>query len=185
MNYKDNEVNAASFNTRNYGEIQLDKAIDVRNRREALNIDATKEFLTQFFASPILTNEGMKYKTIEEFNKTELVKTNESIKKNYTDLKILGFPNSFNLNSDHNIAASISTDNVKLDNLYNDFRHEFVVKAFNECGYKAEIIETRESPKVPQILDNFIESIFKKLELDEYVEKREELLADSYKKTWL
>ena len=33
MNYKDNEVNAASFNTRNYGEIQLDKAIDVRNRR--------------------------------------------------------------------------------------------------------------------------------------------------------
>ena len=179
MNYKDNEVNA---NTRNYGEIPLDKAIDVRNRREALNIDATKEFLKQFFDSPILTKENLEYNTIEDFNKTELVKTNESIKKDYTDLKILGFPNSFNLNSDHNIAASINTDNIDFSNLYNYFGQSIVVDSFNDCGYKATKIEVGDDDsKRINILDAFVISMFEKLELNEYVNERKELLADSYK----
>lgn len=186
MNYKDNEVNVASFNTKYYDgvkSITLDNAIDVSDRKKALNIDATKEFLQQFFASSILTKEKQVYSTIEDFNKTELVKINESIKKATRDFKYLGFPNSFN--SDTKIAASISTDNVKYDNLYDDFRHEFVVEAFNECGYTAKKTNDRESPETSQILDDFIKSIFKKLELDEYVNERKDRLADSYNNPYL
>lgn len=181
MNYKDNEVNAASFNTRNYGEIPLDKAIDVSDRKVALNIDATKEFLKQFFDSPILTKENLEYNTIEDFNKTELVKTNESIKKDYTDLKILGFPNSFNLNSAPKIAASINTDNIDFSNLYNYFGQSIVVDSFNDCGYNATVIRgTDFDLERKRILDAFVISMFKKLELNEYVDKRKELLCHSY-----
>ena len=182
MNYNNKEVNSASLGLKTYHNVKLKNVINISDRENALNIDGTKEFLQQFFNSPILTNDNMEYKTIGDFNKTGFVKNNENIiaeEKAHCEMAF-GFSTSFNL--DKKIAAAMNYNRVDFSNLYNFFGQSIVVDSFNDCGYNATVIKKDDlEPERERILDAFVVSMFKKLDLDdEHVKNRKKLLEHSY-----
>ena len=181
MNYNNNEVNSASLGTKFYNEFALEKTIDVSNRKEALNIEDTKEFLSRFFKSPILTKEKLDYITIEDFNQTMFVKSNDNISDDEKALRdeVFGFPTSFNLHE--KIAATINSDTIHYNYFKECLKEDVTVNSFKDCGYTA--VKTDVSKDYKEEFDAFVISMFKKLGLDECIEKRQEILSDFYNPT--